>query len=217
MKINIFSDSIYSAISGIFLLCGNFLSGVFVANILGVSNTGQFYFFIALCLLAATILDGGSASSVVRFQATLNGQQNAQAAHALAGRLARHMASYVALGLTLLVGLAGFRGFSSSLDLPPIADALPGHPDFSFLLLLGLSVLVQTMALFAIAYLRGARRFRTLAGLSLLSMVTQLTLVWCSAITVGVTGAIIGYGLGQVPLAFVTFRRMSATSSSGHA
>jgi O-antigen/teichoic acid export membrane protein len=217
VKINIFSDSIYSAFSGILLLSGNFLSGVVVANFLGVADTGEFYFFIALCLLAATILDGGAASSVVRFHASLSGQNNAQAAHALAGRLARHLLAYVALGLSLVLALANSGSLSHSMDLPPVTEALPGHPGLSFLILLGLSVLVQTMALFAIAYLRGSRRFRMLAGLSLASMAAQLGLVWCSALTIGVTGAIVGYGLGQIPLALVTvgllFRRGSLDRS----
>jgi O-antigen/teichoic acid export membrane protein len=217
VKFNIFSDSLYSAFSGILLLSGNFLSGVIVAHLLGVTDTGEFYFFIALCLLAATILDGGAASSVVRFHASLSGQNNVRAAHALAGRLARHLLAYVAAGLSLMLMSANFGTLSAALDLPPIGDALPGHPDLPFFLLLGLSVLVQTMALFAIAYLRGSRRFRLLAGLSLASMTAQLGLVWFCAITIGVTGAIIGYGLGQIPLAVVTigllFRRGSLDRS----
>lgn len=204
MKNNILSNSLYSASSGVFLLSGNFLSGIIVANFLGVADTGEFYFFIALCLLAATILDGGAVTSVVRFQATLYGQDDARAAHALAGRLARHLFAYTAIGLSLFLALAISGQTPSFMDLPALAGSLPEPPRISFLLLLSLSVFIQAMAMFGVAYLRGRRSFRTLAGLSLLSMVAQLAFVLCSALTIGVTGAIVGYGLGQVPLAIVT-------------
>lgn len=204
MKNNMFFDSFYSAFSGVFLLSGNFVSGVIVANFLGVTDTGEFYFFIALCLLAATIFDGGAAASVVRFQATLHGRNDARAASALAGRLARHLLAYVALGMSLFLALASSGQALPFTDLSALSGSLVGSARLSFLLLLCLSVAVQTLAMFAVAYLRGRRRFRILAGLSFVSMVGQLAFVFCSALTIGVSGAIVGYGLGQIPLAIVT-------------
>jgi O-antigen/teichoic acid export membrane protein len=211
MKINMMSNSIYSAISGLLLISGNFISGVIVANFLGLADTGEFYFFIAISLLLATVLDGGASSSVVRFQATLHGQSDASTAHALVGVLARRVFAYMAMGLALVLVLTTFAWPYLSAETTLAANVPPGTVDPSFLLPFGASVAVQTMAMFGISYLRGLRSFRLLSGLSLVSMVAQLTLVWSSVHAIGVMGAIVGYGLGQFALAIVTlgllFRR----------
>jgi O-antigen/teichoic acid export membrane protein len=211
MKQKIASDSIYSAISGVFLISANFICGVMVANILGVDDTGNFYFIIALCLLISTILDGGAASSVVRFQAALMGKNDMPGASALAGRIARRLVIYTALGLSFLLALLTLSPASLLSELSLATEEHAHEFHVWFLPLLAISVSVQVMAVFATAYLRGSRNFRTLAGLSLVSMIVQLSLVCACALTIGVDGAIIGYGLGQAPLAIVTlsllFRR----------
>jgi len=185
-------------------MLASFISGIVVANLLGVEGTGMVVFAVWIALVAAPVVDGGTALSVGRFQAVLKGQQDMAAAHALPGLLARRLLLYNGLGVSLFAALY-LMGETSVLRLPSAEDPAAGIPP---LLAMGVAslTLLQSLALFGTAYLRGSRRFVVLAALGLVSMGVQIAAVYAGIRLAGVVGAIAGYGLGQVLLSVVTLR-----------
>ena len=96
--------SLFSAIAGLATAFASFASGVVIANLLGVDGAGIVAFVVWIALVAAPIIDGGTALSVGRFPADLKGQADEHAAETLPRALARRLALYNVLALIALVG-----------------------------------------------------------------------------------------------------------------
>lgn len=195
-------QSIYSALAGASTMLASFVSGVVVANLLGVEGAGMVAFAVWIALVVTPIVDGGTALSVGRFQGLLKGQSDTAAARALPGLLARRLLLFNILGLLLITALY-LTGEASALRLPSDEDFSAGIPP---LLAVGVAslTLLQSLALFGTAYLRGSRRFVVLAALSLVSMSFQIAAVYAGIRLAGVVGAVVGYALGQFLLSVVT-------------
>lgn len=197
------SNSLHSAIAGLATVFAGFISGVIVANILGVEGAGLVAFAVWIALVVAPIIDGGTALCAGRFPADLKGQKDDAAAHALPGILARRLFLYNVLAAVALVLV-----HVSGMDGPVARSGLPGAlstdiPISLFVIVAALTSL-QSLALFGTAHLRGSQNFRTLAVLTFVSMVAQIACVYAGARLHGATGAIAGYASGQVLLALTT-------------
>ncbi len=196
--------SLFSAAAGLATVFASFVSGVIVANLLGVHGAGMVAFTIWIAAMLAPIIDGGTALSVGRFPAELRGQDNPVAAHALSGVLARRLLLYQALGVTALAAI-----YLISTDAPRVSRELAGG-DFAA----GIPVIVlftvaalaslQSFALFGTAHLRSSHRFHTLATLASIGMIAQIGAVYAGAHFYGVPGALAGYAAGQLCLAAAT-------------
>lgn len=197
------SKSLYSAIAGLSTVFASFISGVIVANSLGVEGAGLVAFAVWITLIIAPVIDGGTALCAGRFPADLKGQNDDAAAYTLPGMMARRLFLYnvlaaAALAVLYLSGIAGFETQSGLPGTPP-ADI----PVSLFVIVAALTSL-QSLAMFGTAHLRGSQNFRTLAVLTFASMVTQIACVYAGARLQGVSGAIAGYAAGQVLLALTT-------------
>lgn len=197
------SRSLYSAIAGLATVFASFLSGVVVANLLGVEGAGLVAFAVWIALVIAPVIDGGTALCVGRFPADLNGQNDAAAAYVLPGMLARRLFLYNVLGVGALAALYLF-----GMVRPDPQAALPGAltaslPVHLFVIVAALTSL-QSLATFGTAHLRGSQNFRALAVLTFVSMITQITCVYAGARFDGISGAIAGYLAGQLFLAMTT-------------
>lgn len=182
--------SLFSAAAGLATVFASFVSGVIVANLLGVHGAGMVAFTIWIAAMLAPIIDGGTALSVGRFPAELRGQDNPVAAHALSGVLARRLLLYQALGVTALAAI-----YLISTDAPLISrelaggDSAAGIPVIVLFTVAALASL-QSFALFGTAHLRSSHRFHTLATLASIGMITQIGAVYAGAHFYGVPGAL---------------------------
>jgi O-antigen/teichoic acid export membrane protein len=198
------SNSLFSAAAGLATVFASFVSGVIVANLLGVHGAGMVAFAIWIAAMLVPIIDGGTTLSVGRFPAELRGQDNNAAADTLPAVLARRLLLYHVLGATALAAL-----YLIGTDAPLISKELSGR-DFtagiSLIVVLVVAALtsLQSFALFSTAHLRSSQRFHTLATLACASMIAQIGAVYAGAHFYGVVGALAGYIAGQVCLAAAT-------------
>ncbi len=200
---NFAGNSLHSAIAGLATVFASFVSGVIVANILGVEDAGLVAFAVWIALVVAPVIDGGTALCAGRFPADLRGQRDDAAAHALPGMLARRLFLYNVLAGATLVLLHAW-----GMDGPDARSGLPGAlianiPD-SLLVIVAALTSLQSLAMFGTAHLRGSQNFRTLAALTFVSMATQIACVYAGARLHGVSGAVAGYAAGQALLALTT-------------
>jgi O-antigen/teichoic acid export membrane protein len=198
------NNSLFSAAAGFATVFASFVSGVIVANLLGVHGSGMVAFAIWIAAMIAPIIDGGTALSVGRFPAELRGQDNKAAAHALPTVLAKRLLLYHLFGIA---ALAAFYWIWSDTSL--VSQGLSGR-DFTagiplmIILVVAALTSLQSFALFATAHLRSSHRFHTLATLASVSMITQIAAVYAGTHFYGVIGALAGYAAGQVCLAAAT-------------
>lgn len=196
--------SLYSAVAGLSAVFASFVSGVIVANLLGVEGAGAVAFAVWIALVIAPIIDGGTAMSAGRFLADLKGQGDNAGSQALPGTLARRLLLYnfvaaAALGAYYLAGTDAAFNLSPSL----FGDLTAGIP-VNLALVVAVLISLQSFAMFGAAYFRGSQNFATLATLTFVSMAAQIVCVYGGVRFYGVAGAIAGYAIGQICLAAAT-------------
>lgn len=204
MSLRFAKHSLYSAVAGLATVFASFVSGVVIANLLGVHGTGLVAFAVWLALVIAPVVDGGTALSIGRFLPDLKGRNDTPAAYALPGRLARRLLLFNLLALVLpaifyLVDADAALGVARRI----FGDEPPGI-SVSLVILVAALVLLQSFAMFATAYFRGSQKFVTLAALTSSSMVAQIACVYVGTRYFGIAGAVAGYVIGQGFLAFAT-------------
>lgn len=196
--------SLYSAIAGLSTVLASFISGVIVANLLGVEGVGVVAFAVWIALVAAPVIDGGTAMSVSRFSADLRGRDDTAAARALPGRLARRLLAYNLLGAAAL-GVFYFAGADGGFpSLETSLDGLTAGVPVNLALIVAILISLQSFAMFGAAYFRGVQNFVTLAILTFVSMIAQIVCVYAGVRYYGIPGAIAGYAVGQLCLAAAT-------------
>lgn len=186
----------YSAISGFSFVFSSLISGIIVARILGVEETGRVAFAVWLAFILSQVVDGGTSVSVGRFVAELRGKRDEAGAHALSGRLSRALLFYNLLAIALC---------AAAFVIAPSATAasirhLFGN-DGSSAIALATTVLLllvaQSFAAFAAGHFRGTQNFGGFAVFSFASMAAQIVCVTAGSLLFQAPGAIAGYAIGQ--------------------
>ncbi|MBP1862034.1 lipopolysaccharide biosynthesis protein [Rhizobium herbae] len=196
--------SLYSAVAGLSTVLASFVSGVIIANSLGVDGAGVVAFSVWIALVITPIIDGGTALCVGRFPADLKGQNDNTAARALPGMLARRLVLYNFLGVAALAVFYLVSTDAAFGSAHPFFGDLTADIPVNMAIIVAMLTSLQSFAMFGTAYLRGSQHFVTLAALTSVSMVAQIGCVYVGVRFYGGPGAITGYAVGQICIAFAT-------------
>ncbi|MEZ5923169.1 MAG: oligosaccharide flippase family protein [Hyphomicrobiaceae bacterium] len=198
-------NSVISGIAAIATNLAGFLSTVIVARLVGVEGTGVVSFAAAIATITIAVFDLGIQTTLTRFVPEVEINSGEGRAQDLVWYLMR---IFVALNLVLFLGLVGIGIYLALVEGHAAnwitADNFRSNP--LFWSILGAFCLIQAMAFFETAYLKGRQRFRLLSLISLVSMAAQLTGVLVATALYGVTGALLGAFLGPAYLALRALR-----------
>jgi O-antigen/teichoic acid export membrane protein len=192
-------NSAFGIVGGISLSLAGFASGVVVARTLGVDASGVIAMALWLLFLAVTVCDAGIPSTLARFLPDPDLPPDKR--HDLPSRLLRPLWLAIVTGSCVLLAvlLSGMGSDPARYHLSPVEAAT----------LVGLVVacfVVHMIYSFGYQYLRGSHQFGRIARLSLLGAVIQVLGVGTGGLLFGVSGAMAGYILGSLPVAFITMR-----------
>ncbi|BAT61487.1 polysaccharide biosynthesis protein [Variibacter gotjawalensis] len=187
--------SVFGALAGAAIALGSFASGVVIARLLGVTQTGHVAYVVWLALLVAPIIDLGFAATVGRYIPALRGADDGEQVHAITGYLARRLVAacclFVAAAIILLLILADINRLSVAAPL-----AIAG----------GAVVVAQTLGAFAYAYFRGIVFTERAAQFAIASFALQFLAVAGGSYAFGAVGAVGSYAVAMVlPAIFALF------------
>ena len=198
-------NSIISGLAAIATNLAGFLSTVIVARLVGVEGTGVVSFSAAIATIAIAVFDLGIQTTLARFVPEVEATGDDDQVCALVWHLLR---IFVAANLVLFLGLFGIGVYCYVTDPSMLswvtAENFRGNPLFW-----GITAafcLVQALAFFEAAYLKGRQRFRELTLISIISMIVQLCAVFVATWLYGIVGALLGTFFGPAYLAVRALR-----------
>lgn len=191
----IVKNSVLNAAAGLALLLTGFVSSVVVARFLGPEANGMIAFSLWMVVTGSLIAELGTGISMLRILPQL-------AARGYDSKARRGFGSFLAwpvTAATLWLSVAAavwlyYQGPSHGLASTPAIALLTG----------GLFI-AQSLGSFAKNYLIGEQQLGFFLRVSAASTVLQISGVAVGAWYWGVEGALVGYALGQIPLALTTF------------
>ena len=188
-------NSIVSGLAAIATNLAGFLSTVIVARLVGVEGTGVVSFAAAIATITIAVFDLGIQTTLARFVPEVEATGDDDQVRALVWHLLR---IFVAANLVLFLGLQVRHRRLYSLLRDRSKHALMGHSrelprqsDYSGACTAAFC-LVQALAFFETAYLKGRQRFRELTLISIISMIVQLCAVFVATWLYGIVGALLG-------------------------
>jgi O-antigen/teichoic acid export membrane protein len=198
MSGNLARNTFASAIAGLSVMLGGFLSNIIIARLLGVEAVGVVAFAIWAMTVSIVLIDLGTSGTLARYLPELEAGNDRDQAGGLTQYLFRLIAA------ALLVVCGGFMIYASTLHFGSRGtdEVALGHysRDPMFWILIGLGSLFQAGANFTTGYLKGKQAFDKLAAFAIMSAVAQVMVTWLGAEFWGADGALIGWiALGIVP------------------
>jgi O-antigen/teichoic acid export membrane protein len=198
MRTRLARNGIASAIAGLAVMLGGFLSSVLIARLLGVEATGIVAYATWAITLSVVVVDLGTSGTLARFLPELR----ARGEQTQAGALIRFLFGVTAMLLCIVC--TGFFGYAAYIWWRGngLAGMQPGHYDSDplFWVLIGLACLLQTAGNFANAHMKGSERFERMARLAGFSAMLQISVVAAGAWSWGANGALIGsLAVGLLP------------------
>jgi O-antigen/teichoic acid export membrane protein len=182
-------------------MLASLFSGIVVARLLGTEGAGTVAFALWIASMMTPVIGGGLSASVGRLLPELAGRGETTQAHAFSGWLSRRLVAHVLLALVgFIVVISIEPGMAARLATFLAPDNGDGQSRV-LLLLLPILIAGQVTAVFGSSYLRGSQAFARFVRLSMVSLLLQVVFVGIGAAYHGVSGAIAGYLIGQVPLA----------------
>lgn len=192
-------NSIVGSIAAIATNLAGFLSTVIVARLVGVEGTGVVSFAAAIATIAIAVSDLGIQAALTRFVPEVEAAGDEERVRSLVWRL---LSIFVAVNVVLFLGLVAIAVYSYAAGngfAAITAENFRANP--LFWLLSASFCLVQALAFFEAAYLKGRQRFTYLSLISLASMVAQLSAVFVGTWLLGAGGALLGAFAGPAYLA----------------
>jgi O-antigen/teichoic acid export membrane protein len=198
-------NSVVSGVAAIATNLAGFLSTVIVARLVGVEGTGVVSFAAAIATITIAVFDLGIQTTLTRFVPEVEARGGEGRMQDLVWHLMR---VFVASNLVLFLGLIGVGAYFHFVEGQPAARITVEnfHVNPLFWIILGTFCLIQAMAFFETAYLKGRQQFQLLSLISLVSMAVQLAGVFIATALYGITGALLGAFLGPAYLALRMLR-----------
>jgi len=192
--------SLFNALAGVASLGAAFLSGVIVARLLGLEAAGIVNFTVWAAMAGFVVVNRGIPTTLWRFIPAMRASEGFEATLILRNSLFQIFGKTIGTVLVVLIGFSGWQIWS-------------GESESATLWVAG-TLLFATYAgaMFTLAEMRGLQRFRDIALLSLLAVVLQIPMVALGAYLMGTLGAVLGYSLGQLPLAVGSMRLLPLLS-----
>lgn len=183
-------NSLFGTVGGLATALAGVLGSVIVAHALGVASTGRIAYALWLAMVTAAIADLGVQPTLARYLPELAAAGQERQGRALITALRNPIA------VTAGVSVAGFFSFA----------VLQREAETSYWTLVGLAAALQVLAGMTYGRLRGIQRFDSVARLSLVSLLCQLTGIAVGAVSFGVSGALVGYCCGALIPAALAWR-----------
>jgi O-antigen/teichoic acid export membrane protein len=180
-------NTAYGVAAGIVTSLGRFATTIIIARLLGVHDTGVFYFVLWIAGMVGAVIDLGMYPALTRYLPEISRHQSQDSAKDLAARLLGPFAAVACVAFVIL-SLVGAWAYVD----PDFVRRFGLEPSPTLWILIGLLCASQALSNFGIGYLQGMQRFHVFAALCLGSTVIQLLVCAVGAAFFGVIGAVIG-------------------------
>jgi O-antigen/teichoic acid export membrane protein len=191
-------STLHSAVAGLSVVLGGFLSNVIVARALGVEAAGVVAFATWAITVGVMLGDLGAPGSLARYLPDLRARGLQDDGRGLVRWLFGLEAIAAGIVFFGFLAYAGWCWLSN-----PSAGLRNEHfrSDPLFWILVASACLTQIAAAFATGYFRGMQRFATIAKLAAISAAIQIGVTFAGAMMFGAVGALAGPIAGSVLLA----------------
>jgi O-antigen/teichoic acid export membrane protein len=211
MSKSLAQDTVVSGLAAIATNMAGFLSTVIVARLVGVEGTGVVSFSAAIATITIAVFDLGIQTTLTRFVPEVEATGSDEQVRGLVWYLLR---IFVAANLVLFLALLGIGVYCYVTDPSTLswvtAQNFRSNP--FFWAITGAFCLVQALAFFETAYLKGRQRLRELSLISIVSMIVQLCAVLVATWLYGIAGALLGAFLGPAYLAVMMLRHRPSST-----
>ncbi|ENN84080.1 Polysaccharide biosynthesis protein [Rhizobium freirei PRF 81] len=204
MTKSIMANSVLNAVAGLSLLATGFACSIIAARLLGPEANGIIAFSLWLTTTGTLVAELGAGVTLLRLLPQLKGR-----GYSTEERLG--FAAYLLRPtiLATLVLLAGYTAYYWDTErLHWAGDAS------SVVAITGIFFVLQSLGAYSKNYLIGEQQLGTFLRITLMSSGLQLVTVLIGAIFYGVSGALAGYAIGQLPMFFATIRIAIARKNS---
>ncbi len=206
MSSRLLRKSLTGAVAGASVTLANFLGGLVVARMLGVTSTGVVAYVVWLSLLLAPIADLGLPATIERFGAELRGLGDETQARNLASNLLRVLAIPLCIVAAVMALLAALPDVARLSGLANVGATSAQSSEKLLPLLVTAFVTVQVLGMYSYAYLRSRQAFDTAARLAVASLALQVSGIAFGGASFGITGAVAGYICGMILPAIAALR-----------
>jgi O-antigen/teichoic acid export membrane protein len=204
-------NTLHSAIAGLSIVMGGFVSNVLVARMLGVEAAGIVAFATWAITVGVMLGDVGAPGTLARYLPDLLARGRQDEARGLVRWLFR--ISITAVGVIF----SAFLAYALWLWLKDKSNAFQGghfRTDPLFWMIIAAACLMQTVAAFVNGYLKGMQRFATMARLTATSALIQIGATYAGATLFGALGALAGAIAGSIIPALLLRRVLAERGSA---
>ncbi|MFT4001225.1 MAG: polysaccharide biosynthesis C-terminal domain-containing protein [Rhizobium sp.] len=204
MTKSIMANSALNAAAGLTLLATGFVCSIIAARLLGPEANGIIAFSLWLTATGALIAELGAGVTLLRVLPQLKGQ--GYSTEERRGFAAYLLQPTILATLILLAGYAAYYWDTERLHWAGDAS--------SVIVITGVFFVLQSLGAYSKNYLIGEQQLGAFLRITVTSSALQLATVLLGAIFFGVSGALAGYAVGQLPMFIATLRIAIARRNS---
>ncbi|MFS8045220.1 lipopolysaccharide biosynthesis protein [Rhizobium sp. BR 314] len=204
MTKSIMANSVLNAVAGLSLLATGFACSIIAARLLGPEANGIIAFSLWLTTTGALVAELGAGVTLLRLLPQLKGR--GYSTEERLGFAAYLLQPTILATVVLLVGYVAYYWDTERLHWAGDASAVVA--------ITGVFFVLQSLGAYSKNYLIGEQQLGAFLRLTLMSSGLQLVTVLIGAIFYGVSGALAGYAIGQLPMFFATLRIAIARKNS---
>ncbi len=204
MTKSIMANSVLNAVAGLSLLATGFACSIIAARLLGPEANGIIAFSLWLTTTGALVAELGAGVTLLRLLPQLKGR--GYSTEERLGFAAYLLQPTILATVVLLVGYTAYYWDTERLHWAGDASAVVA--------ITGVFFVLQSLGAYSKNYLIGEQQLGVFLRLTLMSSGLQLVTVLIGAIFYGVSGALAGYAIGQLPMFFATLRIAIARKNS---
>ncbi|NTG47415.1 oligosaccharide flippase family protein [Agrobacterium rhizogenes] len=204
MTKSIMANSALNAAAGLTLLATGFACSIIAARLLGPEANGIIAFSLWLTTTGALIAELGAGVTLLRILPQLKAQ--GYSTEDRRGFAAYLLQPTILATLILLAGYAAYYWDTERLHWAGNASAV--------IAITGVFFVLQSFGAYSKNYLIGEQQLGTFLRITLTSSALQLATVLLGAVFFGVSGALAGYAIGQLPMFFATLKIAIARRNS---
>lgn len=204
MTKSIMANSALNAAAGLTLLATGFVSSIIAARLLGPEANGIIAFSLWLTMTGALIAELGTGVTLLRILPQLKVQ-------GYSAEERRGFAAYLVLPtiLSTFALLAGYLAYYREVEQLHWAGGTS-----AIIAITGIFFVLQSLGAYSKNFLIGEQELGAFFRMTLVSSALQLGAVLLGAVFFGVSGALAGYALGQLPMFFSTLKIATARRNS---
>ncbi|WP_459461704.1 lipopolysaccharide biosynthesis protein [Rhizobium sp. No.120] len=204
MTKSIMANSVLNAAAGLTLLATGFACSIIAARLLGPEANGIIAFSLWLTTTGALVAELGAGVTLLRVLPQLKG--NGYSTEERLGFAAYLLQPTILATVILLAGYVAYYWDTERLHWAGDASEV--------IAITGVFFVLQSLGAYSKNYLIGEQRVSAFLRITLISSALQLVTVLLGAIFFGVSGALAGYAIGQLPMFIATLKIAIARKNS---